>query len=295
MDNKLLEIKNKLGNTPIIDLGDDIYGKLESKNPAGSIKDRAAFYMIYEALQSGKLSTKGAVVEATSGNTGIGLAYIAKELGIKCIIVMPDSMSMQRREMIKKYGAELVLTPASGGMASAVEKANEIVSANKGYFMANQFGNVASIHAHMETTAPELFNQLPDCKYVVAGLGSGGTVMGFIEYVKANKIDCDIITVEPASSPLLTKKIAGPHKIQGIGANFVPALVDQNKLGSIIDIKDEDAIAAVKEIHNKTGNKVGISSGAAYVAAKELRNSVKGKIVVIFPDGGDRYGEELYK
>lgn len=295
MDNKLLEIKNKLGNTPIVDLGNDIYGKLESYNPAGSIKDRAAFYMIYEALKSGELLENGAVVEATSGNTGIGLAYIAKELGIKCIIVMPDSMSIQRRDMIKKYGAELVLTPADGGMAAAVKKANEIVNSNKGYFMANQFGNVASIHAHLETTAPELFKQVPDCKYIVAGLGSGGTIMGFVEYVQANNLDCKVITVEPASSPLLTKKISGLHKIQGIGANFVPDLVDQSKLGTIIDVEDDDAIKAVKELYIKTNEKVGISSGAAYVAAKQLRNNVKGKIVVICPDGGDRYGEELYK
>ena len=259
MQEKLDVLSKKIGNTPILSLGDGIYGKLEGKNPAGSIKDRAAFFMIMRALENGELEEGGTVVEATSGNTGIGLAYVARELGLNAVMVMPESMSKERREMISAYGAQLVLTPASEGMAGAVKKAKEI--AESGAWLANQFGNFASVEAHFYTTAPEIFASVPTVKYIVAGVGSGGTVMGVKKYIEQNGIDCQVVAVEPLSSPLLTKGYAGVHKIQGIGANFVPAIVDVSKLDQIIDVSDENAIKSVGEIYRKFGEKCGISSG----------------------------------
>lgn len=288
---KLNELEQKLGNTPMLNLGNSLYAKVEGNNPAGSIKDRAAFYIIKRALESGELKADGILVEATSGNTGIGLAFIAKELGIKTIIVMPDSMSKQRRDMIAAYGAELLLTPASEGMAGSVAKAKEIVE-KQGAFMANQFGNTAGIEAHFYTTAPEIFKQVKDAKYVVAGVGSGGTAMGIKKYIEENNIPCKMIAVEPQSSPLMSKGVAGSHKIQGIGANFIPALVDVNKFDEIVTVGDDESIEATKEIYKKYGIKCGISSGAAYYAAKHLNR--EGNIVVIFPDNGDRYSADLY-
>ncbi len=297
MDKKLQDkvdiLAKKIGNTPIIDMGDDVYGKLEGANPAGSIKDRAAFYMIMSALEKGDLQEGGTVVEATSGNTGIGLAYVARELGLNSIMVMPESMSKERREMISAYGAKLVLTPASEGMAGAVAKAQELQEG--GAWLANQFGNYASIEAHCYTTAPEIFSALPDAKYVVAGVGSGGTVMGVKKYIEDNGIDCKVIAVEPETSPLLSKGYAGAHKIQGIGANFVPAIVDVSKLDEIRTASSEEAIATAKEIYQKTGKKCGISSGAAYAVAKRVRKEYDGKIVVVLPDNGDRYPADLYE
>lgn len=297
MDKKLQDkvdiLAKKIGNTPIIDMGDDVYGKLEGANPAGSIKDRAAFYMIMRALEKGDLQEGGTVVEATSGNTGIGLAYVARELGLNAIMVMPESMSKERREMISAYGAKLVLTPASEGMKGAVEKAKELQEG--GAWLANQFGNYASVEAHYYTTAPEIFTALPDAKYVVAGVGSGGTVMGVKKYIEDNGIYCKVIAVEPETSPLLSKGYAGAHKIQGIGANFVPAIVDVSKLDEIRTASNEEAIATVKEIYQKTGKKCGISSGAAYVVAKRVKKECDGKIVVVLPDNGDRYPADLYE
>ena len=289
MQEKLDVLSKKIGNTPILSLGDGIYGKLEGKNPAGSIKDRAALFMIMRALENGELEEGGTVVEATSGNTGIGLAYVAREL----VMVMPESMSKERREMISAYGAQLVLTPASEGMAGAVKKAKEI--AESGAWLANQFGNFASVEAHFYTTAPEIFASVPTVKYIVAGVGSGGTVMGVKKYIEQNGIDCQVVAVEPLSSPLLTKGYAGVHKIQGIGANFVPAIVDVSKLDQIIDVSDENAIKSVGEIYRKFGEKCGISSGAAYFAARELRKRTDGDIVVVLPDNGDRYPQSLYE
>lgn len=282
-----------IGNTPIIDMGDGIFGKLEGRNPAGSVKDRAAYYIILRALESGELKQGGTIVEATSGNTGIGLAFVARELGLKAVMTMPESMSAERRRMIADYGAELVLTPASQGMAGAVEAAKTIVE-ERGAFLANQFGNFASIEAHFYTTAPELFAQIENVKYVVAGVGSGGTVMGIKKYIEDNGLDCRVIAVEPESSPLMSKGTAGAHKIQGIGANFIPKLVKVEKLDSIMTITNEDAFAAAKEIFVRFGEKCGISSGAAYSAAKALRSQVEGNIAVILPDNGDRYPSEIY-
>lgn len=293
MQEKLDILAKKIGNTPIVSLGERIYGKVEGNNPAGSVKDRAAFYMVLRALQNGDLKESGTIVEATSGNTGIGLAYVARELGLNAVMVMPESMSKERRDMISAYGAQLVLTPASEGMAGAVKKAKEI--AEGGAWLANQFGNYASVEAHFYTTAPEIFKQVPAAKYVVAGVGSGGTAMGVKKYIEQNDIDCKLVAVEPLASPLLTKGYAGAHKIQGIGANFVPAIVDVSKLDIIIDVADEDAIRAAAELWHKFGIKCGISSGAAYFAAHALTKQVEGDIAVVLPDNGNRYPQSLYE
>ena len=293
MQEKLDILAKKIGNTPIVLLGERIYGKVEGNNPAGSVKDRAAFFMIMRALENGELEEGGTVVEATSGNTGIGLAYVARELGLNAVMVMPESMSKERRDMISAYGAQLVLTPASEGMAGAVKKAKEI--AEDGAWLANQFGNYASVEAHFYTTAPEIFKQVPAAKYVVAGVGSGGTAMGVKKYIEQNRIDCKLVAVEPLASPLLTKGYAGAHKIQGIGANFVPAIVDVSKLDIIIDVSDDDAIRAVAELWHKFGIKCGISSGAAYFAAQTLTKQVEGDIAVVLPDNGNRYPQSLYE
>ena len=297
MDKKLQDkvdvLAKMIGNTPIIDMGDDVYGKLEGENPAGSIKDRAAFYMIMRALEKGDLQESGTVVEATSGNTGIGLAYVARELGLNAVMVMPESMSKERRDMISAYGATLVLTPASEGMKGAVEKAKELQKG--GAWLANQFGNYASVEAHFYTTAPEIFSQVPGAKYVVAGIGSGGTAMGVKKYIEQNAIDCKVVAVEPLSSPLFTQGHAGGHKIQGIGANFIPAIVDVPKFDEVIDVSDDDAIRTTGELYRNFGVKCGISSGAAYYAACSLRQRVDGDIVVVLPDNGERYPQSLYQ
>lgn len=293
LKNKIARLGASIGNTPIIDMGDGIFGKLEGKNPAGSVKDRAAYYIILRAIEGGELKQGGTIVEATSGNTGIGLAFVAREFGLKAVMTMPESMSAERRKMIADYGAELVLTPASQGMAGAVEAAKAIVE-ERGAVLANQFGNFASVEAHFYTTAPELFAQIENVKYVVAGVGSGGTVMGIKKYIEDNGLDCKVVAVEPESSPLMSKGIAAPHKIQGIGANFIPKLVKVEKLDKIMTVSNEDAIATAKEIFVRFGEKCGISSGAAYSAAKVLRSQVEGNIAVILPDNGDRYSNELY-
>ena len=293
MQEKLNILSKMIGNTPMLSLGDGLYGKLEGKNPAGSIKDRAAFYMVMRALEKGDLKEGGTIVEATSGNTGIGLSYVARELGLKAVIVMPESMSKERRDMISSYGAELVLTPASEGMAGAVRKANEI--AKSGAWLANQFGNYASVEAHFYTTAPEIFSQVPGAKYVVAGVGSGGTAMGVKKYIEQNAIDCKVVAVEPLSSPLFTQGHAGGHKIQGIGANFIPAIVGVSKFDEVIDVSDDDAIRTTGELYRNFGVKCGISSGAAYYAACSLRQRVDGDIVVVLPDNGERYPQSLYQ
>lgn len=290
---RINRLKSAIGNTPTVDLGDGIFGKVEGLNPAGSIKDRAAFYIIKNALESGELLPHGTVVEATSGNTGIGIAYVARELELNAIICMPDNMSAERRAMIANYGAELVLTPASEGMSGAVAEAKRIKESD-GAFIANQFGNSASITAHIETTAPELFAQLPSVKHVICGIGSGGTAMGIAKYISAHNLDCEVIGVEPSSSPLLSKGYAGAHKIQGIGANFIPEILDVSELSRIETADGDEAILSVKQLYQTSGYKCGISSGAVYCVAKRLRKELKGDIAIILPDNGERYGEELY-
>ena len=290
----LSDIAAGLGHTPVIPLGDGIFGKDEGKNPAGSIKDRAAFYIIRDALESGALREDAPVVEATSGNTGIGLAYIGGLLGIKVILTMPESMSEERRKMLADYGAELVLTPAAEGMGGAVAAAKRIVKERGGFF-ADQFGNPSSVKAHFETTAPEIFSALPSVKAIVAGVGSGGTAMGIKKYILKNGIDCAVYAVEPAESPLMSKGFAAPHLIQGIGANFVPALVDISAFDGIVTVKGEDAVKEVGALFRDHGLACGISSAAAVLAARALRPRVKGDILAVLPDNSERYAGELYR
>lgn len=281
----------KIGKTPLVESGiDRVYAKLEKYNPAGSIKDRAALFMLIKGFKEGKLGS--GIVEATSGNTGIGLAYIASELGLKCKIVMPDNMSLERRQMIARYGAELILTPSSEGMAGSVNKAKEIES--QGFYFVNQFSNTGNALAHYYTTAPEIFKQHPNTKWIIAGIGSAGTVMGIKKYILEKGIDCKVCGVEPLSSPLISKGKAGPHKIQGIGANFLPDLLDKTKLDNLIPVSDDDAFEYIKWFYRHKKEKVGISSGAVLAGAELLAEKVDGDIVAVLADGGDRYPNELY-
>ena len=293
MKEKLSALASKIGNTPIVKVG-EVYAKLESKNPAGSVKDRAGFYIVKDGIEKGLIEENGVIVEATSGNTGIGLAYTTKALLLRFVAVMPDNMSVERIALMKKYGAEVVLTPARDGMAGAVNRAKEI--AGEGGYIAGQFSNPAGTLAHVETTAPEIFRDLPEVDYIVAGVGSGGTAMGLKKYILANNLKTKVIGVEPAESPLITKGVSAPHLIQGIGANFIPDLLDVNLLDEVRTVRGEDAVRAVKDIYTLCGEKCGISSGAAYLVAKDIKEENPSKTVLaIFPDGGDRYDNSLYK
>ena len=290
---KLKALESKIGNTPIIKVG-DVYAKLEGKNPAGSVKDRAGFYIVKDAVERGLIDEGGVVVEATSGNTGIGLAYTTSSLNLHFVAVMPDNMSVERIRLMESYGAEVVLTPALQGMSGAVDKAKEI--AKNGGYLAGQFSNPAGTKAHFQTTAPEIFRDLENVDYIVCGIGSGGTAMGIKKYIVANNLNAKVVGVEPEESPLITKGVAGAHLIQGIGANFVPELVDVNLFDDVRTVRGEDAIRAVKEIYTLTGEKCGISSGATYLVAKEIKAENPSKTVLaIFPDGGDRYDDGLYQ
>lgn len=291
---KLNLLSEAIGRTPLKSLGNGIYAKIEGENPAGSVKDRVAFYIIKNALEAGVLKEGAPVVEATSGNTGIGLAYVGRELGIRVVLTMPESMSKERRELLASYGAELVLTPAAEGMNGAVAEARRTAEREHGFF-ADQFGNPSSVQAHYETTAPEIFAQLPGVRAVVAGVGSGGTATGIADYIARNGLDCKVFAVEPAESPLLSRGIAGAHLIQGIGANFVPPIVDVSKFCGIITVRGAEAVKEVTELYRGYGIKCGISSGAAMLAAYKLRAAVEGDILAVFPDGGDRYDAALYR
>lgn len=288
------DIAKSIGHTPVIPLGEGIFGKDEGKNPAGSIKDRAAFYIIRDALESGALREGAPVVEATSGNTGIGLAYVCGLLGIPVILTMPESMSEERRKMLADYGAQLVLTPAAEGMGGAVAEAKRIVRESGGFF-ADQFANPSSVTAHFETTAPEIFSALPCVKAIVAGVGSGGTAMGIKKYITAHGLDCEVFALEPAESPLMSEGRAGAHLIQGIGANFIPALVDISAFDGILTVRGEDAVKEVGALCRTHGLKCGISSAAAVLGARMLREKMQGDILAILPDRSDRYPAELYR
>ena len=292
MKEKLTALSLEIGNTPIIKVG-GVWAKLEGKNPAGSVKDRVGFYIVKDAVERGAISEGGVVVEATSGNTGIGLAYATKGLSIRFVAVMPNNMTVERINLMKKYGAEVVLTPAKDGMSGAVAKAREI--AENGGYMANQFGNPASVDAHYKTTAPEIFKDMPDVDYIVLGVGSGGTAMGIKKYIVENGLKTKVVGVEPEESPLMTKGESGGHKIQGIGANFIPEILDVKALDLVRTVKGDDAVKAVKEIYALTGEKCGISSGASYLVAKALKEeNPTAKILAIFPDNSERYSEDLY-
>lgn len=291
-----------IGNTPLLELSNiekkenleaTILAKVEYFNPAGSVKDRIAKEMIEDAENRGVLKPGATIIEPTSGNTGIGLASIATAKGYKAIIVMPETMSVERRNIIKAYGAEIVLTEGSKGMSGAIAKAEELSKTIEGSFVAGQFVNPANPEAHRKTTGPEIWEDTEGkVDYFVAGVGTGGTVTGVGEYLKSKNPDVKVVAVEPTTSPVLSKGAAGPHKIQGIGAGFVPDTLNTKVYDEIITIGNEDAFAGAKEIAAAEGILVGISSGAAYLAAKELakRPENKGKtIVVLFPDSGDRY------
>lgn len=291
-----------IGKTPLVEVKNiekeyalkaKVLVKLEYFNPAGSVKDRIAKEIIEDAEKSGKLQPGGTIIEPTSGNTGIGLAAIAAAKGYKLIIVLPDTMSIERRNIIKAYGAELVLTEGAKGMKGAIAKAEELQKEIPGSIIAGQFVNPANPEAHRKTTGPEIWEDTDgEVDFFVAGVGTGGTVTGVGEYLKSKKSDVKVIAVEPASSPVLSKGTAGPHKIQGIGAGFVPDVLNTKVYDDVFPVENEDAFAIGKVLAKKEGVLVGISSGAALYAAIELAKKEEnaGKtIVALLPDSGDRY------
>ncbi|MBQ3839262.1 MAG: cysteine synthase A [Fibrobacter sp.] len=289
-----------IGHTPLLELthieeglGAKILAKLEYFNPAGSVKDRVAKAMLDDAEKSGKLKAGSVIIEPTSGNTGIGLASVAAARGYRIIIVMPETMSVERRQIMKAYGAELVLTEGAKGMKGAIAKAEELAKEIPNSFIPGQFVNPANPAAHKATTGPEIWEDTDGkVDIFVAGVGTGGTVSGVGEFLKSMNPNVKIVAVEPASSPVLSKGTAGAHKIQGIGAGFVPDTLNTKIYDEIIAVENEDAFIAGREIGKKEGVLVGISSGAALWAAKELakRPENKGKtIVALLPDTGDRY------
>ena len=291
-----------IGHTPLLELTHieqeekleaKILAKLEYFNPAGSVKDRIAKGIIDDAEKSGALKPGATLIEPTSGNTGIGLASVAAARGYKLIIVMPDTMSVERRQLIKAYGAELVLSEGAKGMKGAIEKANELAAQIPGSFIPGQFTNPANPKAHFETTGPEIYEDTDgDVDIFVAGVGTGGTVTGVGEYLKSKKPQVQVVAVEPATSAVLSTGVAGPHKIQGIGAGFVPQVLNTKIYDEIIPVTNEDAFATGRQVGRHEGVLVGISSGAAVWAAVQLakRPENKGKtIVVLLPDTGDRY------
>ena len=291
-----------IGATPLMeltniekseDLKAKIYAKLEYFNPAGSVKDRVARSIIDDAEQSGRLAPSGTIIEPTSGNTGIGLAAIAAARGYKAIIIMPDTMSVERQLLMKAYGAELILTEGAKGMAGAIEKAEELQKELPGSIIAGQFTNPANPKAHFETTGPEIWEDLEGrVDFLVAGVGTGGTLTGTGQFLKSKDADVQVVAVEPSDSPLLSGGKAGPHPLQGIGANFVPEVLDTDIYDEIICVSGDDAYAAANQIGRDEGILVGITAGAALWAgiqlAKRPENEEK-NIVVILPDTGERY------
>lgn len=295
-------IDQLIGKTPLLELTHiekeenlqaKIFAKLEYFNPAGSVKDRIAKEMIDEAEKEGKLKPGATIIEPTSGNTGIGLSSVAVSRGYKAIIVMPETMSVERRQIMKGYGAELVLTEGSKGMKGAIEKANELVKEIPNSWIAGQFENPSNPKAHFEQTGPEIWEDTDGSVDIfIAGVGTGGTITGVGKYLKSKKPSVKVIAVEPSSSPVLSKGNAGAHKIQGIGAGFVPDVLDTKIYDEIITVENEDAFKYGKLIGHKEGFLVGISSGAAFKAALDVtkRPENAGKnIVVLFPDNGDKY------
>lgn len=296
------KITDLIGGTPILKLNNyialnelpaNIYAKLEYFNPAGSVKDRIAKAMIDDAEAKGALKPGAVIIEPTSGNTGIGLAAVAASKGYRIILTMPETMSVERRNLLKAYGAELVLTDGAKGMKGAIAKAEELAQQIEGGFIPSQFTNSANPTAHFNTTGPEIWEDTDGkVDIFVAGVGTGGTVSGVGKYLKSKNPNVKVVAVEPASSPVLSKGVAGPHKIQGIGAGFVPETLDTKIYDEIIAVENEDAFATGKTLARKEGLLVGISSGAAVYAATQLAKCPENKgknIVVLLPDTGDRY------
>lgn len=302
-------IEQLIGNTPLLELKNvqkkfglkaKILAKLEYFNPAGSVKDRVALSMINDAEKRGVLKKGSVIIEPTSGNTGIGLAQIAAARGYKAVIVMPSTMSVERIKLMRAYGAEVVLTDGALGMSGAIAKANELASQTENSFLAGQFTNSANPAAHFATTGPEIFEDTcGNVDYFVAGVGTGGTITGVGEYLKSKISGVKIIAVEPESSPVLSSGAKGSHKIQGIGAGFVPQILNTAVYDEIITVSDDDALKFGRMIGKTEGFLAGISSGAALKAAMEVaaRQENAGKtVVVLFPDSGDRYlSTELYE
>ena len=292
--NNILEL---VGKTPMVRLDKfkennklnfNVFGKLESYNPAGSLKDRVALKIIEDAEKEGKLNKDSVIIEPTSGNTGIGLAMVGRIKGYKVILTMPDNMSKERIMLLKAYGAEVVLTDAELGMKGAIEKANEIAKLYSNSFIASQFTNYSNVVAHYESTGPEIWNDLDgNIDYVIASIGTGGTITGIAKYLKEKKSNIKIIGIEPEESPLITSGKIGVHGIQGIGANFIPDILDLSLIDDVITISTEDAYKTVKEIAEVEGMLIGISSGSVLASLKRLE--LNGNVVVILPDSGERY------
>ncbi|MBQ6787997.1 MAG: cysteine synthase A [Lachnospiraceae bacterium] len=291
-----------IGKTPLVEVTNvekahavkaRVLVKVEYRNPAGSVKDRAALYMIQDAEEKGLLKEGSVIIEPTSGNTGIGLAALAATRGYRVILTMPETMSVERRNILKAYGAEIVLTSGSEGMKGAIDKAEELAKEIEGSFIPGQFDNPANAKAHYETTGPEIWEDTDGkVDIFVAGVGTGGTITGTGRFLKEQNPDIKVVAVEPSDSPVLSEGRAGSHKIQGIGANFVPSLLDTTIYDEIICVEGEDAFVASKELTRREGILTGISSGAALHAGLELakRPENEGKtIVVLLPDSGDRY------
>lgn len=300
--NVFKSVSDLIGGTPLLELTNyekdnnleaTILGKVEFFNPAGSVKDRVAMAMINDAESKGLLKPNSVIIEPTSGNTGIGLAAVAASRGYRVILSMPETMSVERRNLLKAYGAEVVLTDGSKGMTGAISKAEELAKEYENSFIPGQFVNDANPKAHVATTGPEIWNDTDGkVDIFVAGVGTGGTVSGVGSYLKEKNPNVKVVAVEPSASPVLSKGVAGPHKIQGIGAGFVPQILNTNIYDEIITVDNEAAFATGRALARKEGLLVGISSGAAVAAATELakRSENKGKVIVaLLPDTGERY------
>lgn len=293
------KVTDLIGSTPLFELekaGDNhIFAKLEMFNPGSSVKDRPAYSIISKAIESNALKPGGTIYEATSGNTGIALAMVGASMGFKVVIVMPESMTVERRKLISAFGAQLVLTPASEGMAGAVRKAEQLQAQDENSILASQFANAANPLSHYKHTAREIEKDLAEVGKVdilAVGFGTGGTISGLAKYLKQTNPDLYVVGIEPESSPMLTQGKAGPHKIQGIGANFIPDNLDTSLVDEFITVSDEQAFETTRLIAKKYGLFVGVSSGAAYAGALQVasRENISSKnIVTVFPDTGQRY------
>jgi len=303
---KYKSVEELIGNTPLVELTNiekkynlagKLFVKLEAMNPTGSAKDRAALYMINDAGKAGLLDKDTVIIEPTSGNTGIGLACIGNARGYRVIIVMPDSMSIERIKLMKAYGAEVVLTPGNLGMKGAIEKAEELKNSFPKAFIPDQFNNKSNSKAHYETTGPEIFQDLDGkVDYFIAGIGTGGTISGTGRFLKENIKDVKIIGIEPDTSPLLTKGYAGPHKLQGIGANFIPTVLEQDVIDEVVTATAEEAYEMISILGKEEGLFVGITSGAAAAIAISIAKKPENKgknIVALLPDSGTRYLSNL--
>lgn len=291
INNNVLDM---IGNTPMIKLNNignsNLYVKLEKYNPAGSIKDRAVYYMVENLEKNGLLKKGDVLVEATSGNTGIALSMIGSLKGYKVIIVMPETMSVERRTLMKAYGAELILTDGSLGMKGSIEKMNKLLSENSNYISLKQFDNEYNPLAHYETTGVEIYNQVKDIDIFVCGVGTGGTISGVGKYLKEQNLNIRVVAVEPEGSPVISKNKKGSHKIQGIGAGFIPKNYNENVVDEVMTITDEESYEGVRIMAQKEGILVGISSGAnIYAALKLCEMYPDKKIVTVAPDGIDKY------